>query len=197
MEVIREDGPVTDQPAVPLAPLAPARRPRGRQTVGDMVRSLAAVMVLVGVVVAFNVVDQPEPVVRDIDYADALAEARDTLPYDVLAPGRLPDGWRATSARTRLGEGATWHLGLVTAAGNYAAVEESDGSRRAFVARFAGGSRPAGETTIDGDPWRRLRGGDPDPRALVRTAGGVTTVVTGTGRWRELEQLAGSLRPRG
>jgi hypothetical protein len=170
-------------------------RPRRRQTVGDMVRSMALVLVLVGVAVVFYLAGRPDPVVREVQYTDALALARQTASYDVLAPDPLPDGWRATSARARSeGDVATWHLGLVTAAGSYAAVEQSDGDRRDFVARFAEGARRSGTTSIDGTTWRRLVGGEPEERALLRTAGGVTTLVAGGAQWAELEQLAATLR---
>lgn len=167
---------------------------RGRRTVGDLVRSLAVVLVLVGVIVAFNVAEQPDPVVRTVDYPAALAEARATAPYDVLGPEPLPAGWRVTSARTeRSGGGVSWHAGLVTAAEEYAAVEQSDGDRRALLEGVARGARPAGTVEVAGTTWRRLTGGDPQQRALLHVSGGVTTLVAGSASWSELEQLAGAL----
>ena len=65
-----------------------------------MVRSLALVLVLVGVIVAFNVADQPDRVVQQVDYPAALEEARAVATYDVLGPDPVPDGWQVTSART-------------------------------------------------------------------------------------------------
>ena len=64
-----------------------ATRARGRKTVGDMVRSLAVVLVVVGVIVALNIAEQPDPVVRDVDYPAAIALARQQAAYDVLGPG--------------------------------------------------------------------------------------------------------------
>lgn len=161
-----------------------------------MVRSLAVVLVLVGVVVVLSVADQPGPVVREVDYAGAVAQAREQMPYDVLAPRPLPAGWRATSARTRPeGDAATWHLGLVTRSGDYAAVEQTDGARATFVDRFLGGSRSAGTVEIAGATWRRLEGGEPEPRGLVRTVDGVTTVLAGSAGWGDLERLASALAP--
>lgn len=177
----------------------PAPRSRRKQTVGDMVRSLVVVLVLVGIVVVFNVAEQPDPVVRDIDYTGALAQARQEAPYDVLAPESLPASWRATSARTRPdGAAVTWHLGLVTARGNYAAVEQSDGPDVGrFVDRFTAGASRAGTVEIGGRPWRRLEGGSPEARALLASTDGVTTLVAGGARWSELERLAASLRGEG
>jgi hypothetical protein len=161
-----------------------------------MIRSLAVVLVLVGLLLLFNWAQQPDPVVRDVGYDAAVAQARQEAPYDVLAPDPLPDGWRATSARTRAVDGeVSWHLGLVTRSGAYAAVEQSDWpSRQGFVERFAAAGETRGHTTISGVPWRQVDGGDPEPRALVRSADGVTTVVAGSASWGELTQLAGSLR---
>lgn len=177
----------------------PPPRSRRRQTVGDMVRSLAVVLVLVGIVVVFNVAEQPEPVVRDVDYLGALEQARQVATYDVLAPESLPEDWRATSARTRQeGSAATWHLGLVTARDSYAAVEQSDGpDRRGFVDDFAAGARRTGTVDIGGRQWRRLEGGEPETRALLTTDDGVTTLVAGGARWSELEELAALLRGAG
>jgi hypothetical protein len=173
----------------------PPAPPRRRQTVGDMVRSMALVLVLVGVAVVFYLAGRPDPVVREVQYADALALARQTASYDVLAPDPLPDGWRATSARARTeGDVTTWHLGLVTASGSYAAVEQSDGERRDVVDRFTEGARPSGTADVEGTTWRRLEGGEPEERALLRTMDGVTTLVAGGARWEELEELAASLK---
>jgi len=166
-----------------------------------MVRSLAAVLVLVGVIIAFSLVDQPDPIVPDIDYADAVAQAREQArelgSYDVLAPSPLPAGWRVTSARTvpEDGEAVAWHLGLVTKSGDYAAVEQTDGERAGFVERFTGAARPAGTVEISGVNWRRLEDGEPEERALVRGEDGVTIVLAGSAPWEDLEQLASLLRP--
>ena len=132
-----------------------------------MVRSLAVVLVVVGVIVALNIAEQPDPV---------------------------PDGWRVASARTEPdGAGVAWHVGLVTRRGEYAAVEQTDGDRRTFVDRFVPGSRADGRQRVAGRTWTRRVGGTTDARALVLEVGGVTTLVTGSASWAELAELARSL----
>jgi hypothetical protein len=171
-----------------------ATRARGRKTVGDMVRSLAVVLVVVGVIVALNIAEQPDPVVRDVDYPAAVALARQQATYDVMAPDQVPAGWRVSSARTEPDkDGVAWHVGLVTRRQAYAAVEQSDGDRRTFVDRFVPGSRADGTERVAGRTWTRRAGGTTDDRALVLESGGVTTLVTGSASWAELRELARSL----
>lgn len=159
-----------------------------------MVRSLAVVLVLVGVIVGLNVAQQPEPVLRDVDYPAALDGAQQGVDYVLAGPDPLPPGWRVTSARTdRVEAATTWHLGMVTASDAYAAVEQTDGPRKDLVEVHAGGAAAAGSTTIGGRTWQRLSGGDPEPRALVLVADGLTTLVVGNASWAELRELAASL----
>ena len=171
-----------------------ASHARGRKTVGDMVRSLAVVLVVVGVIVALNVAEQPDPVVRDVDYPAAVAQARQQATYEVLGPDPVPAGWRVSSARTAPdGTGVAWHVGMVTRGGEYAALEQTAGERRVFVDRFVPDSRAEGTERVAGRTWTRRAGGTTDDRALVLEAGGVTTLVTGSASWAELAELARSL----
>lgn len=185
---------MSDQPPGEPGPERPPGRPRGRQTVGDMVRSLAVVMVFVGILVVFNVARQPDPVLRAVDYPAALDGAQPQVDYPLAGPDPLPPGWRVTSARTGTDRAAvTWHLGIVTADDRYVAVEQTDGPRADLVARIAAGARAGRDVLVAGETWQRLAGGDPEPRALVRAADGVTTMVAGSGSWAELRTLAASL----
>lgn len=168
---------------------------RGFETTGDMVRSLVLVLVLVFVVVALTVQPHPDSVVHRFDYSGALAQAQDQARYDVLAPIALPSSWVPTSARTtRAGTAVSWHVGFVTPKDDYAALEQSDGSAAAFVRQFSGGGKRAGSVEIGSATWRRLEGGDPEPRALVLERDDVTTVVAGSAGWGELRELAASLQ---
>jgi hypothetical protein len=168
---------------------------RGFETTGDMVRSLLLVLVLVFVVVALNVQPHPDSEVRRFDYSGVFSQARDQASYEVLAPIGLPGSWVPTSARTtRAGAAVTWHVGFVTPRDDYAALEQSDGAPAAFVRQFSDGGHHAGNVVIGSATWRRLEGGDPEPRALVLEGDAVTTVVAGNAGWAELRELAASLQ---
>jgi hypothetical protein len=186
---------VTETPTAPdEAETQAPPRPRGRQTVGDMVRSMALVLAVVAVVLLLTLRDEPTQEVREIGYSAQLDETRAVASYDVLAPVGLGSGWKATSARGRSESGdVTWHLGLVTPDGEYAAVEQSDGPRKAFVDDHAAGGEDAGQVVISGGAWQRIEGGKPETRALLLRGDGVTTMVAGSASWSELTRLARSL----
>lgn len=190
----------------------PVRRRGG--TVGDMVRSLAVVVAVVAAMVILIPRPSGTPA-REVDYTQVVTQAVVAADYPVLAPDELPSGWRATSARVAEapGEGSAWfHLGVLTASGEYAAVEQVDGSaedRRRFVWDMTTEGQPAGTSLVAataGRPgpatWDRLLrvSGEQERRSLLLPPADPdhpTVVVTGTASWQELEQLAGTLQLQG
>ena len=177
-----------------------AKRTRGRETVGDMVRSMGLVLVVVAVMILLTFRLSPRDPVQTVELGPAVAAARQTAPYGVLVPKGLGEDWLPVSASTRVDAGATtWRIGWITPAEDFAAVGQSDQAAAAFVDAFASGAPAAGEVIIDGVRWARL--GDPDAkeRSLIRSGGAgedtVTVVVTGTAAFAELEALAASLAP--
>jgi len=168
---------------------------RGRQTVRDMVLSMAVIGLIAGFIYLFVPHDPSQDPVQPVSYEVEVATARRAAPYPVAAPEGLPDTWRATSVwyREDSEHGAAWHLGFVGPGQEYAAVEQSDGEAAPFVDSVTHGARSTGETQrINGATWTRYRG--PKYDALVRTEPGVTTVVTGTAPFRELVELAEALK---
>jgi hypothetical protein len=186
---------VTETPIAPQESVAPAKRSRGRESVGDMVRSLSLVLVVVAVVFLLTLRDEPDEKVTRIDYSEQLQAARHVAAYDVVAPVGLSRQWKATSAGGDTDGGAvTWHIGFVTPDEHYAGVEQSDGPAAAFIDEHVDGAAKAGVVTVAGSPWQRLEGGKPEQRALVLRGSGVTTMVTGSASFTELRQLASALR---
>ncbi len=132
-----------------------------------------------------------------VDYGEQVVAARQLMGPSVEAPAGLPAGWRATSARVTGGgvTAAALHIGFATPSGQYATVEESAGPPSTLFAAVLGSRTPTGDgsVTAGGRRWERRRAADGD-LALIRSAGRVTVVVTGTAAERELAVLAASVR---
>ncbi|WP_324607635.1 DUF4245 domain-containing protein [Streptomyces sp. NRRL WC-3742] len=170
---------------------------RGRQTVRDMVLSMLAVGVVVGTGYLFLPHDAKGDGVRVVSYTVEASTAKRAAPYPVLAPQGLSDKWRATSVSYRAaalgeGKGNAWHLGFVTPSGQYAAIEQSDLPREAMVADKVAGGKPDGTSEVAGRTWDRVQGDK--ARALTVQNGGGTTLLTGTASYKELAELAQSLK---
>ena len=203
---VGDDGPVTDTdgpaapgPAAP-GPAAPGElRPTGRpnarlrQTVADMVRSLALVLGVVAVVLLITLRPQPDPV-KVVDPTPVLVQARIEAPYPVLYPQGLDSAWRPTSARWQVTEESTpmpaWHVGFVTPDDAYAQIGQSATTDVAYVVSQTSNGRPSGTA----GEWQQYDNGA-GTRSLVAVRGGVTIVVSGTAEWTVLEDLASRLSP--
>ncbi|MBM4793777.1 DUF4245 domain-containing protein [Streptomyces sioyaensis] len=172
---------------------------RGRQTVRDMVLSLAVIGILVGVIYVFiphdESADAEKAAVKTVDYRVELITARRAAPYPVAAPQGLPKTWRATSVSYRAsedGKGGAWHLGMLDPEQQYAAIEQSDAAPRQFIKDVTlGATKVEGKQAVGSKKWDRYEGDK--YRALVRQEPGVTTVVTGTAPYGRLADLAAAL----
>ncbi|WP_030623105.1 DUF4245 domain-containing protein [Streptomyces sclerotialus] len=175
---------------------------RGKQTVRDMVLSMAVIGIVVAAIYLFiphdDSKDAEKTAVKTVSYRVELATARRAAPYPVAAPEGLPQGWRATSVSYQAsddGEGGAWHLGFLNPKDQYAAVEQSDAPAREFVKKVTLNATPAGGAQdVDGARWDRYEGDT--YKALVRKESGHTTVVTGTASYDGLAELAGALRAK-
>lgn len=183
---------------------AMAKRPRGFETVRDMVLSMA----LVGAVVAalFLVVVWQRPEVQGsirppVDVAGVFAGAAPTAPFPVLTPTDLPSDWSPTSAWYQLQSqnadlgGDLLHVGYETGSGAYAEVKQSNGDLGAALRQFTDDGEVAGRTEIAGRTWQQRESSDTRSLVLVDTHGAAPVVVVdGTAGWDELTELASSLR---
>lgn len=185
-----DDGRVTDTTPRPTG------RPnaRMRQTVGDMVRSLAIVLAVVGVLLLVTWRPQPDPV-REVDVAPVLAVARSQAAFPVVLPVGMAD-YRPTSVRWEKtpasGDAPAWHVGYVTPQTQYVQVSQAAGVSEAFVAEQTGNAVIAGEVLVDGVPWQQMA--SDAGMSLVRVDGDVTTIVSGTVPLEELQGVVASLR---
>ena len=173
---------------------APAKKKRGRETAGDMLRSLGVVMVLV-VTMWFlaQPPDSDEAELRTVDPSRDVASFTDDVPSAPVPTG-LPERWRTTSS-TLDADGL--RIGYVTPDGEYAEYAASTLPAEEFLPDVTGdGARPLEPVQVGGEAWEQYREGDGSV-SLVRSYGDVLVVVgstRATADVAELEVLAGSLR---
>jgi hypothetical protein len=166
---------------------------RGKQTVRDMVLSVAVIGVVVAGIYVF-VPHSGSDSVKAVSYRVELGQARRASPYPVAAPVGLSRSWRATSVNYDGSnpKATDWHLGFIDPQGQYASLDQTNSDPTVFVPQTTQQSVRVGTQTVDGVVWDRYGGGR--YRALARTAHGVTTMVDGTAPYDQLAQLAAALR---
>lgn len=176
----------------------PTGRPTAhlRKTVLDMVRSMAVVLVVVFAIVLLSWRPTPDAVTV-IDPAPAVASAQEQADFAVSVPAGLSDDWRTTSARwertPESGDAPVLHIGYVTPSDEYGQVSQSRAASERYLVEQTSGGAPTGTREISGTVWQEWQADD--RRSLVLIDDGVTTVVSGTGAWAEIESLAGRLAP--
>lgn len=181
-------------------PSAP-RQPRYRRTTGGLVTALVVTLGAVLAFVAFRALfrdNEPTPV-RTVDYTRTLRMARSEGQLAMLAPARLPPGWRATSVSYVPGPAPSWHLGLLTGGKRYVGVEEARATVQEMVHEHVDEDATRdGTVQIGSRRWQVWRdsGGD---YAVVRSLRGPehqqeTVVVVGSAPEEQVRELAGTLR---
>jgi hypothetical protein len=179
-------------------------KPRGRETVSDMVRSLAVVGAVVAALFLVVVWQRPEvqgDIRSPVDVTGVVSVVASSGPFPVLAPAP-PDSWTPTSAWYEATDtevaGGVLHVGYQTADGSYAEVRQTDADRDRAVSVWTDSGVPTGDQVqAAGLTWQAVQSAATGRRALVAERptndGPVVLVVTGKADWPELEELAGSL----
>jgi hypothetical protein len=157
------------------------RAGRYQRSFGGMLTALGVLVVVVVGYVAVKALVLPDQATTGapVHYAVVVPQARKAARFDLLAPPRLPEGWRATSVRFDPGPPQHWHLGVLTGAQRYVGLEQGNQPVASMVQTYvdpAAKHRPA--TVVGGTSWSTYTdaGGD---LALVRRDGRTTTLVVG------------------
>jgi Protein of unknown function (DUF4245) len=146
-----------------------------------MVGAMVVLLALIGVYVLFQSLtreDPPNPV-QAVGYLQPAQYARKTASIDVLAPMRLPAGWRATTVGFTPAPDQHWHLGVLTDQNRYVGLEQGDVSVHAIVTTYVDKHPSKGDPVqVAGGTWATYTdsGGD---LALVNREGNTTTLVVG------------------
>jgi hypothetical protein len=172
-------------------------------TPGDMIRTLAVILVPV-VIIAVLFTDLPDDrPVAEVDWQPVLTVARRDAPFPVLAPSNLPEGWRATQAEWvktgepfRDGQPAVrnqWALGFLTPDDVFIGLDQGDLRPEDLVEEQTRDGRPDGQSVVSNQTWERLISPDGRTRSLVRREPAVTTVVSGDLAYEALEAYVSTL----
>lgn len=175
----------------------PTGRPNARlfQTVKDMVWSMALVLAVVTLLVWLSRTPDADTV-KAVDPAPMVAAALVSAPFPVEMPASTP-GYVATSARYEPTEGSrpdvAWFVGWVTPETQYVQLAISASASPDFVVEQTARGRKGETVELAGRSWQRYE--TSERRSLVSVRDGITTVVSGTVAWPELERFAASLAP--
>jgi hypothetical protein len=179
-------------------------RSKRQPTPGDMIRSLAVILIPVLIIMAIGTRSLGDHPVTVIDYKPVLAKARAEAPYPVLAPVNLPEQWRATRVSwLKVGDpglnGAPsgrnqWQLGFLAPNDIYVELVQGDLHPDEMVKAQTRDGLPDGESSVNDTRWQRLVTNDDRTRALVSSTSAVTTIVVGDTSYAALESYAATLR---
>jgi hypothetical protein len=163
-----------------------------------MARSMAVVLLAVGVVVAITL-RSPGQAIRVVDYRSLAQQTAPFAPFRLLLPQGLSAGWQATSDYydppevTGIPGVSDWEVGFVTPDRAYAGFDQTQASATVALAGLLTEPTPAGSQRVAGRTWQRVVDQAGTQRALVTTVGSTTLVVHGTASWQELGDLAEAL----
>lgn len=202
-----EDGRVSEPDEMtreqPSTDPQPTGRSTGqlRKTVADMIRSMAVVLAVVFVIVLLAWRPTPDAVTV-IDPGPAIALAVASADFPVSAPSTLVEEWRPTSARWEPTADSlgipVLHLGYVTPSDEYAQVSQGRVATEPFLDEQTSGGAATGTREVAGVTWQTWEAEDRRSLVLIDESaadGPVVTIVSGTGEWSEVEELARSLAP--
>jgi hypothetical protein len=176
-------------------------------TAGDMIRSLALIVIpLVVIAIIFTNTPDDHPV-KEVDWKPVLATARKEAPYEVLAPTNLPEGWRATRVTwVPLGEPYLngeasprnlWQIGFLSPDDVFVDLNQGDARPQELVDQQSRAGTPDGNSVIAGQMWQRLVSADGRTRSLVLRGPSVTTVVSADLPYEALEAYVSTLSSNG
>lgn len=167
-------------------------------TVANMVRSMA---VILAIVLAFYFVagrsnsQTPE----SVDVPGTAQHHAQQAGHPFAYPEDLPEGWIATTVRYEksTGDAMTWNAGYTTPDEEHVSIRQTVDASDEWVNVQTNNGTPDGTlTTKDGEDWVKRDSDGKVQRSLVlepERKGELTTVVTGTGSWKQLEGFADRL----
>ena len=172
------------------------KKPRSAQSVSDMIRSLGAVGLLVGLLatIVWLTRTDSEQVLREVDWQGIAIGAQSRTEIPTLGPVGLDKSWVATSARLEnVGDTQVWRVGVVSPTTEYVSVIVSKTDMKKLIKTYVN-IESEEETTksIGNKTYTALE--DQENKALYISEAGINTLIYSTANWDEITKFVESLK---
>lgn len=172
------------------------KKPRSAQSVSDMIRSLGAVGLLVGLLATFVWLTRAdsEQVLREVDWQGIAIGAQTRTDIPTLGPVGLDKSWVATSARLEnVGDTQVWRVGVVSPSTEYVSVIVSKTDIKKLIRTYVN-IESEEETTkaIGNKTYIALK--DQENKVLYISEAGINTLIYSTANWDEITKFVESLK---
>ena len=172
------------------------KKPRSAQSVSDMIRSLGAVGLLVGLLATFVWLTRAdsEQVLREVDWQGIAIGAQTRTDIPTLGPVGLDKSWVATSARLEsVGDTQVWRVGVVSPSTEYVSVIVSKTDIKKLIRTYVN-IESEEETTkaIGNKTYIALE--DQENKVLYISEAGINTLIYSTANWDEITKFVESLK---
>lgn len=173
-------------------------------TAANIIRSLAVILAISFAIWLISGRTNGE-VPQSVDVVGTAEQRAQQAGQPFVYPEGLPEGWMPTTVRYRASQDGvmTWTAGYTTPEDQYVSVQQGVDADEDWVeVRTHSGEAAGSLTTQDGRTWERRGRDNSAQRSLVLEAGegagasgstDLTTVVTGTVGWDQLELFADAL----
>jgi hypothetical protein len=172
------------------------KKPRSAQSVSDMIRSLGAVGLLVGLLATFVWLTriESEQVIREVDWQGIAIGAQTRTDIPTLGPIGLDKTWVATSARLEnVGDTQVWRVGVVSPTTEYVSVIVSKTDIKKLIRTYVNIESEEETTKVIGNKtYTALE--DQENRVLYISEAGINTLIYSTANWDEITKFVESLK---
>jgi hypothetical protein len=172
------------------------KKPRSAQSVSDMIRSLGAVGLLVGLLATFVWLTRTdsEQVLREVDWQGIAIGAQSRTDIPTLGPVGLDKSWVATSARLEnVGDTQVWRVGVVSPTTEYVSVIVSKTDLKKLISTYVNIESEEETTKVIGNKtYTALE--DQENKAIYISEAGINTLIYSTANWDEITKFVESLK---
>ena len=172
------------------------KKPRSAQSASDMIRSLGAVGLLVGVLATFVWLTrtESEQVIREVDWQGIAIGAQSRTEIPTLGPVGLDKSWIATSARLEnVGDSQVWRAGFVSPTTEYVSIIVSKTEMKKLIKAYVNIESEDETTKVIGNKtYTALE--DQENKVLYISEGGINTLIYSTANWDEITKFTESLK---